>query len=103
MFGRIREQNVSIGEMEAILVKIKDQHDWPMQGKGIKYVDLCYDQRTMSYFRIRFRGFADRPKVFTSVNRLHEGAENPLTTSLFDEIIDWLDDPNGEWDEVEEL
>lgn len=92
---------VSLTDMATILTEIKLKHDWADMrggGKSIKYVDMVYDQRSMSYFRITFRGFGDISKTFTTQNRLHDGAEDKCV-SLYQEIMDWLEDPEGKFDD----
>lgn len=94
-------ENVTMLQMTEILIKIKADHEWGVMngGKSIKYVDTVFDSRSMTYFRVVFRGFGDIRKTFTTQNRLHDGAEDKCV-SLYDEIMDWLDngDRLEDWD-----
>jgi hypothetical protein len=57
-----------------------------IEGRNIKYVDLSFDFRTMTYWRVKMRPFGQE-KVFTTVR---ETLDEERPGKMYDYIMDWL-------------
>lgn len=85
-------ETITRDQLIAILDEVAEHHDWPMQGRKIKYVDLHYDNRTHSVFTIHFRhGGGNAAKTtFTSTNRYNSETDEMEDVRLFEEVMAWL-------------
>ena len=72
---------ITIQELEKILKKVSKQL---LGKKGIKYVNVDYDNRVGDFWRVTFRHWGGKNKttVFTNTNRLVEERRN-----LYEEIM----------------
>ena len=71
-------------QLEVILNEIEKRHF--MGGRAIKYVNMDWDNRTHTYWKIEFRHwFKEKRTVFTNTNRPIEERRD-----LYEEIIEWL-------------
>jgi hypothetical protein len=79
---------ITTKQLVGILAEVKAHHDWPMQGRKIKYVDFHYNNRTCNIFTITFRGVSlgEDGVTLTCVNRL----ESEGDINLYAEVMAWL-------------
>lgn len=82
---------ISTEQLVSVLKEVHQLHKWPMHGRGIKYIDLHYDNRNDAIFTIVFRQHGSGPQtVFTVTNRFKEGTSEQVDVDLFAEVMDWL-------------
>ena len=76
--------SITLTELKIILKEIKDLHF--MEGRAIKYVNVDWDNRTNTFWKIEFRHWFKRERtIFTNTNRPMEERVN-----LYGEVILWL-------------
>lgn len=79
---------MTLQEYGNILKYIKDNHRFgdvigKKYHKHIKYVDSCFDMRTLTIFSVTLRGLGSE-KTFSTANNTKEGL-------LYDEVMKWLE------------
>jgi len=77
-------------QLSAILSEVRQYHQWPLNGRRIKYVDMNFDNRTGTVFTIHFRGTSN-VATFTSTNRFNAATNEMEDVRLFDEVWAWLE------------
>ena len=86
---------MSIEEFGKLVEHIEQEHPPYMmsyrekelkEGKGVKYIDPCFDMRTSTVFAVNIRGF-NGDKDFHTQNECRD-----LPESLFERIMNWLDE-----------
>ena len=84
-----KREAITPTQMNEIYREVHTYHDYVLKGRGIKYIDVCYDNRTCSIFYIQFRNSStkDGDRVFTCTNRFEEE-----DVYLYDEVMKWLVD-----------
>lgn len=81
-------QGMTLKEYAEILQYIKEHHRFgEIVGKGhhkhIKYVDSCFDMRTLEVWRVTFRGMSKETSFSTT--------DNPRSKErLYDVVLKWL-------------
>jgi hypothetical protein len=87
---------MSIEEFGKLVKHIQQEHppymshrvkgEGGLKGKGVKYIDPCFDMRTSTVFSVAIRGFCG-DKDFHTQNECRD-----LPESLFERIMTWLDE-----------
>lgn len=82
--------SLTTAQFKEVLQEVNKNHSL-IKGRAIKYLDSSFDFRTLSFWRIEFRGFAGN-KVFTVTNRgeMVDGEYLADIGNLYDEIMQWL-------------
>lgn len=78
-------EGMALQQYAQLLKKIKDEHSFGNieGGKHIKYVDSCFDMRTLSVWSVSFRGLVETKSFATTDDPKSE--EN-----LYDVVLKWL-------------
>lgn len=84
-------ETINVDQLTRILQEVHEHHGYPLQGHGIKYVDINFDNRDSSVFTIRFRGVSTgNGKTFTAANRCNAETLAMEDVLLYKEVMDWL-------------
>lgn len=88
-------KSMSIEKFGELVEHIKNEHppylskytkeEKGLKGKGVKYIDPCFDMRDHKVFAVNIRGFHG-DKEFHTQNECRD-----LPESLYERIMTWLD------------
>lgn len=80
------KQCLTYKDLKEILATLNPQL---LAKRHIKYANFDYDNRTRTFWRIVFRFWGGKEKVFTNTNRPFEERRD-----LFEEIMEWFNGSN---------